>query len=153
LENDMTNSNLSRKWFGSLPYQSNILGATGLSRAALAGMFRSNGLFGSDSSLAATEQALLLSRLPPIAGLRAPAILPKGNPRLEALSGLADALIAGDESAVSVKAIAAHSEGLSAPALSEIATVIESVRAVFGFPPEHATAAAKAPPSALRQAA
>ena len=123
----MNNATLSQFQTG------NILGATGLSRGALAALFRNNGLFGRDSDLAAAEQATLQSRLPPIAGLRSAAILPKQTPRLGAVSALADALVARDASAIRERRAAAQAQGLSEAAIVEVVTVVDNVRVVFGF--------------------
>ena len=49
---------------------SSVLSATGLSRSALATLFRQDGLFGHESDLSPVEQAIVQSRLGPIAGLR-----------------------------------------------------------------------------------
>lgn len=114
-------------------YRSNILGATGLPKTILAAMFRRDGLFGRDSSLARDEQAVLQSRLPAIRGLAAPAAIKPFMPRLSVLADLADALIGGaDASSERERAVRA---GLDADAVQEVQTVIGNVFAVFGpFP-------------------
>ena len=75
--------------------RSNILGVTGLSRAVLAGLFRSRGLFGRDSRLGDTEQAVVQSRLPAIEGIAALPVPALQSPRLKALADYTDALVAG----------------------------------------------------------
>ena len=111
-------------------YRSNILGATGLPRAVLAYMFRTDGLFGRDSSLSRDEQAVLHSRLPAVRGLKAPAEVKALTPRLAVLADLADALVrGGDVAAQQARAVRA---GFEAAAISEVETVIGNVHAVFG---------------------
>jgi hypothetical protein len=113
--------------------RSNILGATGLSKAILAGMFRRDGLFGRDSSLSRDEQSVLQSRLPAVRGLQAPAAVKAQTPRLALLAELADSLVRGaDASVLQARALRA---GFAADAVSEVETVIGNVFAVFGpFP-------------------
>lgn len=119
-------------------YRSNILGATGLPKAFLAGMFRRDGLFGRESSLSPDEQAVLQSRLPAIRGLAAPAGVKQFTPRLSVLADLADALISGADA--SEEQTRAGRAGFDADAVGEVRTVIENVFAVFGpFPAKAGT--------------
>ena len=109
---------------------SNILGATGLPRAVLAAMFRRDGLFGRDSALSYSEQAVLQSRLPRITGLKplvAPAVL---NARLQALAAYTDALVEGRDAGAERSRLVR--EGLKASAIDEVAIVVANVRVVFG---------------------
>jgi hypothetical protein len=111
-------------------YRSNILGATGLPKAVLAGMFRRDGLFGRDSSLSGEEQSVLQSRLPAVRGLKALAAIRPLTPRLAVLADLADALVRGaDASAQQARALRA---GFGAHAVLEVETVVGNVFAVFG---------------------
>lgn len=134
-------------------YASNILGATGLSRAALAAMFRNDGVFGRDSNLAAAEQAALQSRLAPIPGLRTAAILPRQTSRLSAVSALTDALVAQDKAAVRQQVVAAQAAGMSESAIAEIVTVVDNVRVVFGLHAKREAPHAPVPRAELHQAA
>lgn len=108
---------------------SNILGATGLPRAVLAAIFRRDGLFGRDSDLSPTEQAVLQSRLPAIDGLKAPAVPAALTPRLAALAAYTEALVAGRDATWSRAALA--EAGVAAAAISEVATVVGNVFTVF----------------------
>ena len=111
-------------------YRSNILGATGLPRAALADLFRRDGLFGRDSSLDREQQAVLQSRLPAIRGLAASTVVKTLTPCLALIAELADALVRGEDGAEQqARALRA---GFDAAVLSEVGAVIGNVFAVFG---------------------
>lgn len=120
-------------------FRSNIVGVTGLSRAALATLFRANGLFGADSELSAAEQAVVQGSLPRIAGLKARGSASRNTPRLAALGDYVEALVAG-RSGIGERA-RAEAAGLSSRAAGEAATVVGDVFAVFE--PELSAPAAK----------
>jgi hypothetical protein len=125
--------------------RSNIIGATGLSRASLAALFRANGLFGADSELSAAEQAVVQASLPRIAGLKSPGSASRSTPRLAALADYVTALVAG-RSAIGERA-RVEAAGLSSRAASEAATVVGDVFAVFQ-PEVSAPLAAQSKPAA-----
>ena len=124
---------------------SSLLGATGLSRARLAALFREQGLFGRDSSLSPAEQALVQSRLGHIPGLRPRPATTWMTPRLQALAAYTDARITQQDAQVERRELAAT--GLSAAAINETARVVENVRTVFGllYAPQRITAWMEAP--------
>ena len=125
-----------------------ILSATGLSRQALAALFRQDGLFGHDSDLAPVEQAIVQSRLGHIPGLRARPVLAPTDGRLVALENFVDGLVqAGGR-------VRGHDEqqlveaGYSAAAVSEVVHVVRLARDVFGLvgqPRRTPTATARQP--------
>jgi hypothetical protein len=121
--------------------RSNIVGATGLSRASLAALFRANGLFGADSELSAAEQAVVQAGLPRIAGLKPGGSAARNTPRLAALADYVAALVAG-RSAIGERA-RVEAAGLSSRAAGEAETVVGDVFAVFQ--PEVLAPAAKQP--------
>lgn len=108
---------------------SNIVGATGLSRAALAAFFRANGLFGAESALSPAEQAVVQAGLPYLAGLKAVGSAARNTPRLAALADYVEALVAG-RSTIGERA-RVEAAGLSSRAASEAQTVVGNVFAVF----------------------
>lgn len=108
---------------------SNIVGVTGLSRAALAALFRANGLFGAESGLSPAEQAVVQAGLPRIAGLKPVGSAARNTPRLAALADYVEALVAG-RSAIGERA-RVEAAGLSSCAASEAQTVVGNVFAVF----------------------
>lgn len=110
---------------------SNILGATGLSRARLAELFRQQGLFGRESDLSPAEQALVQSRFGHIPGLRPRPASTLMTPRLRALAAYTDARIA--QRALRAGEQALVEAGYSFAAISEVGRVIENVRTVFGL--------------------
>lgn len=110
--------------------RSNILGATGLSRAVLAEMFRRRGLFGRDSQLGNTEQAVVQSLLPKIPGIAALPVIALQTPRLKALAAYTEALVAGRDAAAERSRL--QREGLSSLAILEAAITVDNVRTVFG---------------------
>lgn len=110
--------------------RSNILGVTGLSRAVLADLFRRRGLFGRDSQLSHSEQAVVQSALPTIAGLAAPSAPKFLSPRLKALADYSAARVAGGDASAEYRRLVDH--GLSGSAIREAAITIDNVRVVFG---------------------
>lgn len=108
---------------------SNILGATGLSRRALAAMFVRDGLFGRDSDLTPAEQAAVQAALPELAGLKRPAAVSSVTPRLRALADYVAALVQGRAAAGERSRLEAS--GMSSAAISEVATLVEDLLAVF----------------------
>ena len=111
--------------------RSNVLGVTGLSRAVLAALFRSRGLFGRDSQLSSAEQAVVQSRLPAIDGIAALPVPALQSPRLKALADYTDARVAGREGSIERSRLLAA--GLSSSAILEAAITVDNVRAVFGI--------------------
>ncbi len=128
--------------------RSNILGATGLSRAVLAEMFRRRGLFGRDSQLGNSEQAVVQSLLPKIPGIAALPVIALQTPRLKALAAYTEALVAGRDTADARSRLV--QEGLSSAAILEAATTVDNVRVVFG---PIAARAAQAKPVIVSEAA
>jgi hypothetical protein len=122
---------------GSLDLElgSSVLSATGLSRTHLATLFRQDGLFGHESDLSPVEQAVVQSRLGPIAGLRTRPVLAPTDARLIALESFTDTLVrAGGRSSEADEAqlVAA---GYSEAAVSEVLRVVRLARDVFGLAP------------------
>lgn len=114
---------------------SNVLGATGLSRRALAALIRQDGLFGRDSELAPVEQAIVQSQLGPIAGLRSRAVLAPTDARLAALETFTEAVVrAGGQVSASDEAQLV-AQGFGASAVSEVVRVVRLARDVFGLVP------------------
>lgn len=111
-----------------------IRSATGLSRAALAALFRDNGLFGAESDLAPVEQAVVQSRLGRIPGLRPRPVTAPTDARLLALVVFTDAVVRGDGSASDCDAAQLRAAGYSEPQLREVVGVVRNVREVFGLP-------------------
>lgn len=107
-----------------------LRGATGLSRAALAAMYRHDGFFGRDSDLSAAEQAIVQSRLGPVPGIAPRPATTWLTPRLRVLAAYADALIAGDNGERQRAGLEAR--GFRPAAISEVRTVVEDVREIFG---------------------
>ena len=112
--------------------RNSVLSATGLSRQALAALFRQDGLFGHESDLSPVEQAIVQSRLGYIPGLRARPVLAPTDARLIALENFTDNLvqaagqIQGRDEAQLVAA------GYTAAAVSEVVRVVRLARDVFG---------------------
>ena len=128
---------------------STILGATGLSKRALAAYFLQTGLFGRDSSLSREQQAAVYSRLPVIAGLRVPVVNLQPALQLRAVAELTTSAVAGE--AVSKAQARASSQGVADEVIAEICTVVADALLVFGpFVPPAAlpTMSAAAPLSA-----
>jgi len=126
---------------------SSVLSATGLSRKALAELFRRDGLFGHESDLSPVEQAILQSRLGHIPGLKARPVLAPTDARLVALENFTDAVVqAGgvvDERDEAQLVAAGYSEA----ATSEVVRVVNLARDVFGLvaPPRRAAIDARRP--------
>jgi hypothetical protein len=109
---------------------SNILGATGLSKRALASHFRKFGLFGRDSGLSREQQAAVLARMPAIEGLRVPVVNLLANTQLQAIAELTDRLVAGEELIPALARV--RGQGISLRVVTEIRTVVADARLVFG---------------------
>ena len=112
---------------------SSVLSATGLSRKALAELFRQDGLFGHDSDLSPVEQAIVQSRLGRLPGLRARPVLAPTDARLVALENFTEGLVhAGGEVRPRDEAqlVAA---GYTKAAASEVVRVVRVARDVFGL--------------------
>jgi hypothetical protein len=113
--------------------RSNILGVTGMSRYALAAMFRRDGLFGSDSDLTPAEQAAVLAALPELPGIKPAAFAADTTPRLAALAAYVSALAAGAPATGERQRL--QSAGLAPAAIDEAAAVVGNVLVVFA--PQH----------------
>lgn len=111
--------------------ESNILGATGLSRATLAAMFRSNGLFGSDSALSSSEQEVVLACLR-IPGRLPSSVMPETTSRLEALKHMTRLLLRTGRIASAAAESRLASAGFDSGALHELCRVVMIARDVFG---------------------
>jgi hypothetical protein len=109
---------------------STILGATGLSKQALAAYFRQAGLFGRDSSLSREQQAAVYSLLPPIEGLRVAIVNLQPTSQLRAVAELATSAVAGNDLAEAQAR--ARSQGVTDEVIAEIGTVVADAVAVFG---------------------
>lgn len=110
-----------------------VLSATGLSRKALAELFRQDGLYGADSDLSPVEQAIVQSRLGHIPGLRARPVLAPTDARLVALESFTDVLVrAGGEVRPRDEAQLV-AVGYSPAAVSEAVRVVRLARDVFGL--------------------
>jgi hypothetical protein len=120
--------------------RSTILGVTGLSRPVIAALYRSRGLFGADSQLAAAEQAVVQSRLPALPGVAAGTPPAFRSSRLKRLADYVDARLAGRDGAAEREQLIA--EGLSRAAILEAALTVDNVRVVFGLPATVAAAPA-----------
>lgn len=110
-----------------------VRGATGLSRAALATLFRQDGLFGRESDLAPVEQAIVQSRLGHIPGLRSRSVLAPTDARLVALENFTDGVVRAGGSASRLDEAQLEAAGYSAAAVSEVVHVVRLVRDVFGL--------------------
>ena len=111
--------------------ESNILGATGLSRATLAAMFRRDGLFGPDSALSPSEQAVVLACLR-IPGLSSSSVMSETTTRLEVLKHITMFLlrVGGIESTEAESRLAAA--GFDQYARRDLWRVVKIARDVFG---------------------
>lgn len=114
---------------------SNVLGATGLSRRALAAMLRQDGLFGRESDLAPIEQAVVQSRLGYIPSLRSRPVLAPTDARLVALETFTDGVVRAGGQVSRADEAQLEAAGYSAAAVSEVAHVVRLVRDVFGLRP------------------
>ncbi|MGB0956078.1 MAG: hypothetical protein ACPGZP_08760 [Panacagrimonas sp.] len=116
------------------PARSNILGVTGMSRRALADMFRHHGLFGRQSHLNQDQQAVVQAQIGPIPGLRRrPQVLTQA-PALQALAAFTRALVSRNGEYEAIDQSALRSAGLRRQQISEVITTVQSVRDVFGLP-------------------
>jgi len=109
---------------------STILGATGLSKRALAAYFRQAGLFGRDSSLSREQQAAVYSRLPAIEGLRVPVVNLQPTSQLRAVAELAESAVAGED--LTQARARTRSQGVTDEVIAEICTVVANALLVFG---------------------
>lgn len=111
--------------------ESNILGATGLSRATLAAMFRREGLFGPDSAFSTSEQAVVLACLR-IPGLPSASVMPETTARLEVLKHMTMFLLrSGGVASADVKSRLAAA-GFDKSARRELWRVVKIAGDVFG---------------------
>lgn len=122
-----------------------VLSATGLSRSALAALFRQDGLFGHESDLSPVEQAIVQSRLGPIAGLPARPVLAPTDARLIALESFADTLVRAGGRVRAADEAQLVAAGYSEAAVTEVVRVVRLARDVFGLAPtRNATALRRA---------
>ncbi|TDU28613.1 hypothetical protein DFR24_2988 [Panacagrimonas perspica] len=124
-----------------------VLSATGLSRKALAELFRQDGLYGHDSDLSPVEQAIVQSRLGYIPGLKARPVLAPTDARLVALENFTDALVQAGGVAQARDEAQLVAAGYSQAATSEVVRVVRLARDVFGLvaQPRRAAIAARQP--------
>ena len=120
---------------------SSVLSATGLSRSALATRFRQDGLFGHESDLSPVEQAIVQSRLGPIAGLRTRPVLAPTDARLVALESFTDTIVRAGGRANAADEAQLVAAGYSGAAVSEVVRVVRLARDVFGLTPARNDAA------------
>ena len=120
---------------------SSVLSATGLSRSALATLFRQDGLFGHESDLSPVEQAIVQSRLGPIAGLRTRPVLAPTDARLVALESFTDTIVRAGGRANAADEAQLVAAGYSEAAVSEVVRVVRLARDVFGLTPARNDAA------------
>ncbi len=113
--------------------RTNIVAVTGMSRPALAVMFSQDGLFGRDSALSATEQAVVQSRLPRIPRLAAPSAPAILGARLKLLADYVETLVAGRDAEAERSLLV--SAGYDAAAIAEAAITVDNVVTVFGKVP------------------
>lgn len=111
--------------------ESNILGATGLSREALAAMFRRDGLFGPDSALSRNEQWVVQSGLR-IQRLQPSGVAPQLTARLEVLTHMTAFLLRSGGMPSADAELRLASEGFSKAAYRELWRVVRIARDVFG---------------------
>ena len=113
-----------------------VLSATGLSRSALATLFRQDGLFGHESDLSPVEQAIVQSRLGPISGLRPRPVLAPTDARLVALESFTDTLVAAGGRSTQADEAQLVAAGYSEAAVNETVRVVQLTRDVFGLTPK-----------------
>lgn len=114
---------------------SNILGATALSRRALAQVIAEIGLFGQDSSLGQTDQAVVQSVIGPLPGVsKIPqAVERHSGRRCQVVAELTRDAIAGGGSASHAARVTAANVGLAPQQVREIERVVAKVASVFGL--------------------
>lgn len=112
-----------------------VLSATGLSRTHLATLFRQDGLFGHESDLSPVEQAIVQSRLGPIAGLRTRPVLAPTDARLIALESFTDTLVRAGGHSTEADEAQLVAAGYTEAAVSEVVRVVRLARDVFGLTP------------------
>lgn len=110
-----------------------VLSATGLSRRALAELFRQNGLFGAESELAPIEQAVVQSRLGWIPGLPARPVLAPTDARLVALETFTESVARAGGIATREQQAQLEAAGFTAAQVGEVVRVVRIVRDVFGL--------------------
>lgn len=120
---------------------SSVLSATGLSRSVLATLFRQNGLFGQESDLSPVEQAIVQSRLGPIAGLRPRPVLAPTDARLIALETFTDTLVRAGGRVTAADEAQLVAAGYAENAVTEVVRVVRMARDVFGLAPARNDAA------------
>lgn len=113
--------------------RNSVLSATGLSRQALAALFRQDGLFGHESDLSPVEQAIVQSRLGYIPGLRGRPVLAPTDARLVALENFTDALVQSGGRVTGAERAQFAAQGYSNAAVSEVVRVVGLARDVFGL--------------------
>ena len=113
-----------------------VLSATGLTRKALADLFRQDGLYGADSDLSPVEQAIVQSRLGHIPGLRARPVLAPTDARLVALESFTDVLVRAGGAVRPRDEAQLVAVGYSPAAVSEVVRVVRLARDVFGLVPQ-----------------
>jgi hypothetical protein len=114
--------------------QSNILGVTGLSRSALRAYFRHTGLFGEDSDLARSEQAVVARTLGQ-KNLNEPTqISPALRRRLGELEHFTDAAIRGEGEVTIGDWVRGETAGFTKAALTEVLRIVAIVRDVYELP-------------------
>ena len=109
---------------------STILGATGLSKGALAAYFLKAGVFGRDSSLSREQQAAVHSRLPAIEGLRVSMVNLQPTSQLRAIAELTESAVAGED--LTQAQARASSQGVADGVIAEIRSVVANALLVFG---------------------
>lgn len=109
---------------------SSILGATGLSKRALAAHFLQAGLFGRDSNLTREQQAAVYSRLGAIEGLRVPMVHLQPSTQLQAIAQLTESALAGAD--LTEAQARAGRQGVTDEAIAEIRTVVGNAQLLFG---------------------
>ncbi|HKY92367.1 MAG TPA: hypothetical protein VJM11_15070 [Nevskiaceae bacterium] len=113
---------------------SNILGVTGLSRSALRSYLRHTGLFGEQSDLSRSEQAVVARALGQ-KNLNEPTQISSAlRRRLGELAHFTDAAIRGEGEVAVGDWVRAETAGFTKPALTEVLRVVAIVRDVFDLP-------------------
>jgi hypothetical protein len=114
--------------------QSNIFGVTGLNRAQLRGYFRRTGLFGAQSDLTRSEQAVVARTLGQ-KNINEPAqISPALRRRLGELEHFTDAAIRGEGEVTVSDWTRGLTAGFTQATLTEVLRVVAIVRDVFALP-------------------
>lgn len=114
--------------------ESNILGVTGLSRSALRAYFRHTGLFGGESDLSRSEQAVVARTLGQKNLSEPTQISPALRRRLGELEHFTDAAIRGEGEVAIGEWVRGETAGFTKAALTEVLRVVGIVRDVFQLP-------------------